>query len=92
MAAKTNVGKASGILLAVVIIAIAVSIVAWQAFDVTPWAIPFIILLIVGVYLLVMSFFMPRTSKLGPSPSSFYMVNGTVLSVITVCTHIPPPR
>ena len=74
----------SGLLLAVVIISVAVAIVAWQAFDVTGWAIPFIILMIVGIYLMIASFFMPRTSKLGPSPSSFYLVNGTVLSMIGI--------
>ena len=76
--------KKSGILLAVIIVAVAVAIVAWQAFDVTGWAVPFIILTIVGVYLIAASFFMPRTSKIGPSPSSFYMVNGTVISVIGI--------
>ena len=82
--ADTKVGLKSGLLLAVVIIAVAVSIVAWQAFDVTGWAIPFIILMIVGIYLMIASFFMPRTSKIGPSPSSFYLVNGTGLSMIGI--------
>ena len=82
--ADNKVALKSGLLLAVVIIAVAVSIVAWQAFDVTGWAIPFIILMIVGIYLMIASFFMPRTSKIGPSPSSFYLVNGTVLSMIGI--------
>ena len=82
--AENKVALKSGLLLAVVIIAVAVSIVAWQAFDVTGWAIPFIILMIVGIYLMIASFFMPRTSKIGPSPSSFYLVNGTVLSMIGI--------
>ena len=82
--ADNKVALKSGLLLAVVIIAVAVSIVAWQAFDVTGWAIPFIILMIVGIYLMIASFFMPRTSKIGPSPSSFYLVNGTGLSMIGI--------
>ena len=82
--ADNKVALKSGLLLAVVIIAVAVSIVAWQAFDVTGWAIPFIILMIVGIYLMIASFFMPRTSKISPSPSSFYLVNGTVLSMIGI--------
>ena len=82
--ADNKVALKSGLLLAVVIIAVAVSLVAWQAFDVTGWAIPFIILMIVGIYLMIASFFMPRTSKIGPSPSSFYLVNGTVLSMIGI--------
>ena len=82
--ADNKVALKSGLLLAVVIIAVAASIVAWQAFDVTGWAIPFIILMIVGIYLMIASFFMPRTSKIGPSPSSFYLVNGTVLSMIGI--------
>ena len=82
--ADNKVALKSGLLLAVVIIAVAVSIVAWQAFDVTGWAIPFIILMIVGIYLMIASFFMPRTSKIGPSPSSFYLVNGTVRSMIGI--------
>ncbi len=84
MAENSNIAGKPGLLLAVIIVAVAVAIVAWQAFDVTGWAVPFIILLIVGIYLLVSSFFLPRTSKIGPSPSSFYMVNGTVLSMVGI--------
>lgn len=80
--AENTRAKKSGILLAVIIVAIAAAIIAWQAFDVTGWAIPFIILLIIGVYLIVSSFYMPRSSRIGPSPASFYIVNGTVLTVI----------
>ncbi len=84
MAENSNAAGKPGLLLAVIIIAIAVSIVVWQAFDVTGWVVPFVILLIVGLFLLISSFFMPRKSRLGPSPSSYYLVNGTVLSVIGI--------
>ncbi len=83
MAENSKVGK-SGLLLAVIIVAIAVAIVVWQAFDVTGWAVPFVILLIVGLFLLISSFFMSTASRIGPSPSSYYMVNGTVLSMIGI--------
>ena len=82
--AENTRAKKSGILLAIIIVAVAVAIIAWQAFDVTGWAIPFIILLIIGLYLIVSSFFMPRSSSIGPSPASFYIVNGTVLTVIGI--------
>ena len=82
--AENTRAKTSGILLAVIIAAIAVAIIVWQAMDVTFWAVPFIILLIVGVYLLATSLFMPRSSRIGPSPASYYMVNGTILTVIGI--------
>ncbi len=84
MAENQNVAGKPGVLLAVIIIAIAVSIVVWQAFDVNGWAVPFIILMIVGLFLLISSFFMPRKSRIGPSPSSYYLVNGTALSMIGI--------
>lgn len=82
--AENTRARTSGILLAIIIAAIAIAIIVWQAMDVTFWAVPFIIVLIIGVYLVVSSFFMPRSSRIGPSPASYYMVNGTILSVIGI--------
>ena len=77
-----NMRTKTGGLLAAFILSIAAAIIIWQVNDTSAWAVPFIVLLCVGITLMLMSFTLPRTSKIGPSPSSYYMVNGTVITLI----------
>lgn len=70
--------KTDGLFLGIVILAVAASVILWQAFDYSPWIMPFAVVLGVGAYLVAASFAMPKASRVGPSESSYYAVNGVI--------------
>lgn len=72
--------KTDGLFLGVLILGIAVSIILWQVCEYSGWIIPCVVLLSVGVYMIMASFMMPTTSKVGPSAASFYQVNGVMIT------------
>ncbi|MBP5395015.1 MAG: hypothetical protein J6Y18_03810 [Candidatus Methanomethylophilaceae archaeon] len=76
--------KRTGLLLGAIILTIAVAIICWQALDMSFWVVPCVILVGIGAFLISMSFVVPRESRIGPSASSYYMVNGVIIGTIGV--------
>lgn len=76
--------KRSGLLLGAIILTIAVAIICWQAFDMSFWVVPCVFLVGIGAFLISMSFAAPSESRIGPSASSYYLVNGVIIGTIGV--------
>ena len=76
--------KISGLLLGTIILTVAVAIICWQALDMSPWVIPCVILVGIGVHLIAMSFVLPKQSNVSSSPSSYYLVNGVIIGTLGV--------
>ena len=82
MASSIPAYKKSGLLLGVIILTIAVAIICWQALEMSFWVVPCVILIGLGAYLVAMSLVLPKQSDIGPSQSSYYLVNGVILATI----------
>lgn len=68
--------------MAAIILTVAIAIICWRALELSFWVVPCIMLVGVGGYLITASLFLPKQNRIGPSASSYYLVNGVIVATI----------
>ena len=79
---RINTRRSYGLLAGVIIASVALGLVIWKVGDLGPQSILYTMFVVIGVYLITVSFFMDASLDFAPSDSSFYIVTGVLLATV----------
>ena len=85
---RIDTRRAYGLLAGVIIASVALGIVVWQLGNFGPQSIFYTMFVVIGVYLVIVSFFQDASLDFAPSDSSFYLVTGTLLATVGVLAFV----
>ena len=79
---RINTRRSYGLLAGVIIASIALGLIVWKVGDFGPQAIFYTMFAVIGVFLVISSFFKDSSLGFAPSDSSYYFVIGALLTTV----------
>lgn len=81
---RINTRRSYGLLAGIIIASVAIGLIVWKVGNYEPQSIFYTMFAVIGVYLIIASFFQDAKLDFAPSDSSFYLVTGVLLATVGV--------